>query len=110
VVPAGHAQVMAEAADLREDVKFAWDMAPYSLSLAVDGHDAGRILFDSLQVTEGKMVVGGTKLSRSDLYAGDGLLRCGGVDLAPGPRRLRLAVRDFAGNETVRDFAVTVQE
>jgi hypothetical protein len=110
VVAGGHAQVMAEAADLREDVKFAWDMAPYGISLTLDDHDAGRIVFDSLQVIEGKMVVGGTKLARPDLYIGDGVLRCGAVELAPGPRRLRLAARDFAGNETVRELQVTVQE
>jgi hypothetical protein len=109
-VPSGRAIVLAEVSDLREDVKFAWDLAPYSISLGLDGKEMAKITFDSLQVREGRMVVGGAVLSRPDVYAADALVRCGTVDLPAGSSRLRLAVRDFAGNETVRELVLTVQD
>jgi hypothetical protein len=110
VVPPGRAEVLAEVYDLREDVRFAWTLAPYSISLDLDGKETARITLDSLQVREGHTVVGGTSVSRSDLYASDGLVRCGTVDLRAGSSRLRLEARDFAGNETVREIPLTVQD
>jgi hypothetical protein len=109
-VPSGRAEVLSEVFDLREDVKFAWQMAPYAVSLGVDGKELSKITFDSLQVIEGRTVVGGAGLSRADTYAEDGLVRCGAVDLRAGTSRLRLSARDFAGNETVREIVLTVLE
>ncbi len=107
-VKAGRAAVLAEAYDLREDVRFRWPLAPYSLRLALDGTDLATIRFDTLSVKEGVTVLGPAGLARGDLYAGDGLLRIGFVDLHAGASRLVLAVRDFAGNETLKEFAITV--
>jgi hypothetical protein len=106
----GQGEILAEAYDLREDVKFQWTLAPYSLSLGLDGKEIAKILFDSLQVSEGRMVLGASRLARENLYRADGLVRCGAVELRTGESRLRLAVRDFAGNETVREIAFTVRE
>jgi hypothetical protein len=110
VVPRGRAEIVAEAYDLREDVKFHWSLAPFSVSLGLDGKEIGKIVFDSLAVSEGRMSVGASRLTRAKLYTADGLLRCGVVELRAGASRVRLSVRDFAGNETVREITLTVQE
>ena len=110
IVPPGKAEIVAEAYDLREDVKFHWSLAPYSTSLGLDGKETGKIVFDALQVGEGRMTVGASRLTRASVYTADGLLRCGVVELRAGASRLRLSVRDFAGNETVREITLTVQE
>jgi hypothetical protein len=104
----GRAAVLAEVFDLREDVRFHWPLAPYALRLALDGAELSTITFDTLSVKEGVAVLGPRGLSRGDLYAGDGLLRFGFVDLHAGASRLVLAVRDFAGNETLKELAFTV--
>ena len=109
-VPQGRAEILAEAYDLREDVRFHWSLAPFSTSLGLDGKEIGKIVFDALEVSEGRMAVGASRLTRANVYTADGLLRCGVVELRPGASRLRLSVRDFAGNETVREIALTVQE
>jgi hypothetical protein len=109
-VPPGRAEILAEAYDLREDVKFHWAIAPFSTSLGLDGKEIGKIVFDTLEVTEGRMTVGALRLTRGNVYTADGLLRCGVVELRAGASRLRLSVRDFAGNETVREITLTVQE
>jgi hypothetical protein len=104
----GHGEILVEAYDLREDVKFHWSLAPYSVRFSLDGKEMARILFDSIQATEGRMVVGATGLTRETIYRSDDLIRCGLVELRTGESRLHLAVRDFAGNETVRDIPFTV--
>ena len=110
IVPPGKAEIVAEAYDLREDVKFHWSIAPFSASLGLDGKEIGKIVFDALEVSEGRMAVGASRLTRANVYAADGLLRCGVVELRAGASRLRLSVRDFTGNETVREITLTVQE
>jgi hypothetical protein len=106
----GHGEILVEAYDLREDVKFHWPLAPYSVRFSLDGKEVARILFDSLQAIEGRMVVGATGLTRENVYRGEGLMRCGAVELRAGASRLHVAVRDFAGNETVRDIPFTIAE
>jgi hypothetical protein len=44
------------------------------------------------------------------VYRGEGLMRCGAVELHAGESRLQISVRNFAGNETVRDIPFTVAE
>jgi hypothetical protein len=109
-VAQGSVEVRAEAYDLREDVSFSWPLAPASLSVSLDGVEVSRISFDSLQVVEGNAVLGGSLLTRSRVYDPGGMLRCGTLDLRPGESHLRLAVRDLAGNETVKTISFTVHE
>jgi hypothetical protein len=110
VVRQGAAEIVAEAYDLREDVKFHWPLAPYGMSLSLDGKETAGLAFDSLQVSEGSRVVEPAGLSLDKVYAADGLIRCGAVQLRAGESRLRLTVRDFAGNQATREIAFTVTQ
>jgi Peptidase family M23 len=110
VLKPGKGMVLADASDLREDVKFSWQLAPYSVTLSLDGAQVAKIAFDSLQVVDGRMVVSGTTLDRAGAYGSDGLLRCGAVELRAGESHLRVSVRDFAGNETVKEIRLTIRE
>jgi hypothetical protein len=109
-VPKGSVEIIAEAYDLREDVKFHWPLALYSMSLSLDGKETARLVFDSLQVSGSLRMVQPSGLSLEKVYAPDGLLRCGTVQLRAGESRLKLAVRDFAGNEASREIAFTVSQ
>jgi hypothetical protein len=106
----GRAEILAEAYDLREDVSFSWPLGPAGISVSIDGVEVSRISFDSLQVVEGKAVLGGAKLSRGQVYDPAGLLRCGTIELRTGESHLRLAARDFAGNEAVKTISFSVNE
>jgi hypothetical protein len=110
VVKSGRAEILAEVFDLREDVSFAWPLAPWRVSLFVDGLEVSRISFDSLQVVQGKTVLSGTLLSREQVYDSTGLFRCGTVELHPGQSNLRLVARDFAGKETTKIVSLSVKE
>jgi hypothetical protein len=109
-VPAGQAEIIAEAYSLRPDVRFHWPLGPYGVRLELDGKEVTRIVFDSLQVAEGRLLLGATKLTLGKVYTGDGLLRCGAVELRAGNSRLSLSVRDFAGNETTKEISITVRD
>jgi hypothetical protein len=108
--PPGAAKVLVEAYDLREDVRFHWPTAPYSLRLVLDGRELAKIVFDSLQVREGRMVLGGTGLTVEDLYSPGAMVQFGAVELRGGESRLLVEVRDFAGNEAAREINFTVKE
>jgi hypothetical protein len=105
---AGRAQILVEAYDLREDVRFRWPLAPYSVRLAVDGTEVARIAFDSLSLRGALLALTPSGITRRDLYPGDGLISLGAVELHPGESRILVAVRDFAGNETTREVALSV--
>jgi Peptidase family M23 len=109
-VPAGQASILAQAYDLRQDVKFQWPLGLYGVRLDLDGKEVSRVVFDSLQVTGGHMVLGGAKLALPKVYTTDGMLVCGSVQLRPGNSHLILSVRDFAGNETTKEISFTVRE
>ncbi len=109
-VPPGQGEILAETYDPREDVRYLWAMAPYSVRLSLNGKEVSKIVFDSLQVRDGKTVIGGTHLGIPELYAADRLVRCGTVDLRGGESHLMLSVRDFAGNETVKEAFFTIRE
>ncbi len=107
-VAAGKVAVLVEAYDLREDVRFRWPLAPYSIRLSVDGTEVTRVTFDSLSLRGKLLALMPSGITRQGLYAGDGLLNLGTVDLHPGESRLLVAVRDFSGNESTREVALTV--
>jgi Peptidase family M23 len=109
-VPPGRAEIIAEAYDLREDVKFLWPMGPYGVRLIVDGKEVSRILFDSLQDINGRLCLGAGKRPLRSVYTADGLLRCGVVQLRAGSSHLILSVRDFNGAETTKEISITVRE
>ncbi len=108
VLQPGRTEILAEAYDLREDVSFRWPLGPAAAVLALDGRDAARLSFDSLQVAHGRAVLGGSLLSRDQVWDPGGLLICGSLDLKPGDSLLRLAVRDLAGNEAVQAATILV--
>jgi len=109
-VPAGQGEIMAEAYDLRQDVRFHWPLGLYGVRLELDGKEVARIVFDSLQVSEGRLVLGGTRLPFGSVYTSDGLVKCGAVDLRAGTSHLILSVRNFAGNEITKEISFTVRE
>ncbi|HTP57822.1 MAG TPA: M23 family metallopeptidase [Spirochaetia bacterium] len=109
-VPSGQALVMAQAYDLRQDVRFQWPLGLYGAHVDLDGKEVSRLVFDSLQVVDGRAVLGGARLALAKVYAPDGMLVCGSVQLRPGSSHLIISVRDFAGNETTKEISFAIRE
>ncbi len=107
--------MLAQLYDLREDVPFAWRMAAYRISLYQDGREVAALRLDGLHE---KLRADGSPhlallesgLAFDELYQSEWLLRIGEVKLVPGQTTLSLFVADYAGNESSRDFLLTVTD
>jgi len=99
-------EILAEIYDLREDVSFIWKLAPYMIVLYENGVESARITFNSIVKYSGKLVLSGSKRSFNDIYASDWIYRLGSIELLEGENHLLILVKDFAGNESTRNFFI----
>jgi hypothetical protein len=110
VVSAGSWEILSDIYDLREDVRYLWTLAPYSVHLTLNGKEVSKVVFDSIQATDGRMTMRATRLSVEDVYARDGLMRFGPVELREGETQIIIVARDFRGNEVSREISFSVRE
>ncbi len=106
----GRYEILVEAYDLRDDVAFAWRMAPYGISLSLNGRQITSIVFDGLQGSPGPLIVAGTERGYSDVYAAEWTYRIAEVDLREGDVHMHVFVRDFAGNESEVERFLSIRE
>jgi hypothetical protein len=115
LVMPGMAELSATLYDLREDVPFAWRLAPYRLSLYQDGREIASLLMDGLherQARDGapELVLLQGNRSFREVYEAEWLYRLGEVRLLPGQTTLSLIVEDYAGNESSRELTLQVAQ
>jgi hypothetical protein len=111
-------EVFAAIYDLREDISFLWKLAPYKVFLSQDGREISNFTFDSLisrqMANKGlgvrQLVLINTEREFSSLYESPWLLRLGTINLVPGETALTVFASDFAGNESSKEYALTVLE
>jgi hypothetical protein len=109
-------QLFATVYDLREDVTFLWKLAPYKVFLSQDGREISAFTFDSLYNAPAaaggsqNLVLMNTERDFSDVYESSWLLRLGGINLVPGETTLTVFAADFAGNESFKEYTLTVLE
>jgi hypothetical protein len=115
LVKPGIAELAATVYDLREDVSFAWRLAPYRASLYQDGRELASLLMDGLH--EGPAGSGGPQLvllqsnrSFREVYDAEWLYRLGEVRLIPGQTTLSVIAEDYAGNESSRELLLQVAQ
>jgi len=112
----GEGQLFATVYDIREDVTFLWKLAPYKVFLSQDGREITSFTFDSLysapQPAQGSrnLVLMNTEREFADVYESSWLLRLGEVNLVPGETTLTVFAADFAGNESFKEYTLTVLE
>jgi hypothetical protein len=122
----GEVEVLGSTYDVRPDVSFLWRMAPYKIYLYQDGRERVSLVFGSLherrsagaRPSEGGLdpgmvseltLVGGEQ-SFTGVYEEEWLYRLGFVTLTPGETTLEIFVADYAGNESSREFRLTVTD
>jgi hypothetical protein len=102
--------------DLREDVTFLWKFAPYKVFLSQDGREITSFTFDSLYrapLAEGStenLVLMNTELAFTDIYESPWRLDLGEINLVPGETTLTIFASDFAGNESSREYTLTISD
>jgi len=109
-------QLFAAVYDLREDVTFLWKLAPYKVFLSQDGREITSFTFDSLYSAPAaaggsqNLVLMNTERDFSDVYESSWLLNLGGINLVPGETTLTVFAADFSGNESFKEYTLTVLE
>jgi hypothetical protein len=109
-------RLFATVYDLREDVSFLWKLAPYKVFLSQDGREISAFTFDSLyslppgaEESE-NLVLMNTEMDFSDVYDSPWSLSLGTINLVPGETTLTVFAADFAGNESFKEYTLTVLE
>ncbi len=112
----GEGQLFATVYDIREDVTFLWKLAPYKVFLSQDGREITSFTFDSLYSApqpaqdSRNLVLMNTEREFADVYESSWLFRLGEVNLVPGETTLTVFAADFAGNESFKEYTLTVLE
>jgi hypothetical protein len=109
-------RLFATVYDLREDVSFLWRLAPYKVFLYQDGREISAFTFDSLysaplsaQSAENLVLVN-TEMDFSDVYDSSWSLSLGAINLIPGETTIAVFAGDFTGNESFKEYTLTVLE
>jgi hypothetical protein len=114
-VKPGNAEVLATLYDLREDVAFAWRLAPYRISLYQDGREIASLLMDGLHERPAKsggpeLALLQSNLSFREVYDAQWVYRLGELRLLPGQTTLNVIAEDYAGNESSRELVLRVPQ
>lgn len=109
-------RLFATVYDLREDVSFLWKLAPYKVFLYQDGKEISSFTFDSLYSapasaeSSDNLVLVNTEMDFSDVYDSPWRLSLGSINLIPGETTLAVFAADFTGNESFKEYTLTVLE
>lgn len=105
---AGTAEMLIEAYDLRQDVPYRWRLAPYAIAVSVNGRQTSSVVFDSLRYSGARLTLGADRTADSVLR-GAWLFSLGEIQLQLGEMHLQFFVRDYAGNESTREYFLSIK-
>ena len=108
-IPANRYEIRVNAFDLREDVSFVHEIAPYQLTVTLLGRESSRITLQSFIASNGVMMLGDTRQNLSEIYVTEDTYRLGIIDLTTGEMPFSLSVRDFARNDHSMSFLVKAE-
>jgi hypothetical protein len=108
-IPSGLWNVASEIYDLSGYVRYFCPMAPYRISVFVNGQETFQVTFDALKEKDGIMrIFPSQNLAHENLYTGEGIIQLGTVQLNKGLVNLEIIVRDFFGNESIQSHQFRV--
>ena len=111
IVRSGMYNLSADIRDLSENTSYYCPLAPYSISLFINGENLANIKFESMLIDDDQMVLQESDgISYSDLYQSDWEIFIGNFELNPGDVMIEISVKDFAGNEGVKKISLKVTE
>lgn len=108
-LPAGRFTVSAEIYDISEYVEYFCPMAPFEISIYLNGEEKYRINYQALAFENGKIVLDQESGGEfGEYYENDWTVRLGEIKIGPGTYRLEIYAADIAGNETSRSYLLDV--
>ena len=86
-------------------------LAPFTISLYLNGENLANINFESLKVVDGNMLLQESDgISCEKLYKNDWEFFFGEFEFNPGDVRIEISVKDFSGNEGVKLLPLKITE
>lgn len=111
VLPAGSYQLLVRTWDLSEYVEYFNPMAPYRITVYINGAEIHTITFESIRFVAGKnCMYESDSIGFESLYEDQWLYRIGIIGLQPGTARLEVIVADLAGNESISVRQIVVPQ
>ncbi len=100
-VPAGRYNLIADIYDVSQYALGLTPMAPYSVTVYINGSEMNRYTFEALQEVDKRIVLQQSKNREfSEIYFGERTINAGKYDIIPGNVSIEIIVTDYAGNET----------
>ena len=101
--------VSADVFDQSSAVRYFCPMAPYKISVFLNGQETFKATFDALKEKDGAIrLYPSADVTYSMLYEGDLTMKLGTIQLNRGLANLEIIVKDFAGNERIQSFQFRV--
>lgn len=111
IVKSGMYNLSADIRDLSESTSYYCPLAPYSISLFINGENLANIKFESMKIDDDQMVLQESDgIPYYELYKSDWEFFIGNFELNPGDAMIEISVKDFAGNEGVKKISLKVTE
>lgn len=111
IIKSGVYGLSADIRDLSDGAGYYCPLAPYSISIFMNGENLANLNYESMKVSNGEMLLEeSVGISHDELYQSDWEIFIGNFEFNPGDIMIEISVKDFAGNEGVKIFSLKVEE
>lgn len=100
VIPAGRYNLLADVYDISQYTLGLNAMAPFSVTVFLNGSEMNRYTFEALQEVEKNIILRQSEgKGYSEIYAGERTINLGKYDIIPGNISIEIIAADYEGNE-----------
>ena len=111
LIKSGVFGLSADIRDLSENTGFYDYLAPFSISLYLNGENLANINFESMKVVGNHLLLQESNgISFEELYKNDWEFYLGEFEFNPGDIMIEISVKDFSGNEGVKLIPLKITE
>ncbi len=112
VIHSGIFGISAEIYDLSENTGYYCPVAPFSISLYINGENLANFNFESIREDKGEIIMEGASdgISYKSFYRDQREYFLGEFELNQGDAIIEISVKDFSGNEGIKIIPLKVRE
>jgi hypothetical protein len=104
----GKYEVLVNTYDPGDDIMRSNSLAPYKLSVSLNGNEIMSITFAALKEKKYELVTTITEKNFKDIFESSDFYRLGFVDLVEGKHHIQVISSDFVGNHSIKDIFLEV--
>jgi hypothetical protein len=108
-IPAGTVEVLTTIIDVNRQVDFYSPMAPFFISVYINGEEFRTIEYEAITIHEGSLALDpNNNLLYSEYYENEWRSNLGSIILNPGQSRVEIVTKDVNGNEASTMYSLYV--